>query len=136
MAFMTTSVKDMLKSMKQDKPDKLVFHSTKKGKIDRISRTFDRTVEELGLNKGITDRRLKLTFHSLRHSYASFLAMKGVPVLTIKDALGHKSLTMAMRYSHLAPSALKETARVIEQALMQTQAETSDKPVYEDMEKA
>jgi len=40
---------------------------------------------------------------------------------------------MAMRYSHLAPSALKETARVIECALMQTQTDNIDNPVNENM---
>jgi integrase len=132
-SIMTTSVKAMFQGMKKGKPGKSVFLSTKEGKIDRISRTFDRTVKELGLNDGITDRRLRLTFHSLRHSYASFLAMQNVPILTIKEALGHKSLAMAMRYSHLAPSALKETARIVEETLTQSIIENDTESENKDI---
>ncbi len=116
LAFMTAPVWGMLSEKKKGKPDERVF-SMKADKRSRISRTFDRTVSELKFNDGITDRRLRMTFHTLRHSFASFLAMQGVSMLTIKEALGHKSLAMAMRYSHLAPTALKETARVVERAL-------------------
>lgn len=41
-------------------------------------------------------------FHSLRHSHASALAKAGVPLLTIAASLGHKSLAMTQRYSHLS----------------------------------
>ena len=116
-AYMTSQVKEMFNQKKKRNPNDLVFRSSIKKKIERISRTFDRTVTDLKLNDNITDRRMKLTFHTLRHSFASFLAMEGAPLLAIKNALGHKTLAMAMRYSHLAPDAGRETARIIEQAL-------------------
>lgn len=40
-------------------------------------------------------------FHTLRHSHASWLAKRGAPLLAIADSLGHKSLAMTKRYSHL-----------------------------------
>jgi integrase len=50
-------------------------------------------------------------FHDLRHSCASYLAMDGASVLEIAEVLGHKTLDMVKRYSHLAES---HTACVVE----------------------
>lgn len=44
------------------------------------------------------------TFHCLRHSFASTLAMRGRTLLEVADALGHRQLQMTKRYSHLATS--------------------------------
>ena len=41
-------------------------------------------------------------FHDLRHSTASYLAMSGASLLEIADILGHKTLQMVKRYSHLS----------------------------------
>ena len=40
-------------------------------------------------------------FHDLRHTAASYLAMNGASLLDIADILGHKTLQMVKRYSHL-----------------------------------
>lgn len=40
-------------------------------------------------------------WHMLRHTFASHLACKNIPMHVIKDLLGHSSLTMTMRYAHL-----------------------------------
>lgn len=46
---------------------------------------------------GLTDFR----FHDLRHTAASYLAMHGAGLREIADILGHKTLAMVQRYSHL-----------------------------------
>ncbi|MEJ0096513.1 MAG: site-specific integrase [Methylocella sp.] len=52
------------------------------------------------------------TFHILRHTYASALAMKGVPMGVIAAQLGHSDTRMTERhYAHLAPSYIAETVR-------------------------
>lgn len=46
-------------------------------------------------------------WHALRHTFASHLAMAGVPLPSIKELLGHATIEMTMRYAHLAPSSLR-----------------------------
>ena len=41
------------------------------------------------------------TFHDLRHTFASYLAQNGATLMQIAEALGHKTLAMVRRYSHL-----------------------------------
>jgi len=48
---------------------------------------------------GITGFR----FHDLRHTAASHMVMAGVPFRTVGEILGHKTVTMTERYSHLTP---------------------------------
>ena len=43
-------------------------------------------------------------FHDLRHTAASYLAMKGATLAEIAEVLGHKTLAMVKRYAHLAES--------------------------------
>ena len=50
-------------------------------------------------------------FHDLRHTCASWLAMANVPILTIKEILGHKDLRMTLRYSHLSPDQKVDAVR-------------------------
>jgi integrase len=49
-----------------------------------------------------TPRRLRS--YDLRHTYASHLAMSGVPLLRIRELLGHRSVVMTEVYAHLCPS--------------------------------
>ena len=49
------------------------------------------------------------TLHDLRHTFASHLAMAGVPIPVIKELLGHSDISTTMIYSHLAPN-LHQTA--------------------------
>jgi len=42
-------------------------------------------------------------YRDLRHTFASRLAMEAVDLMTIRDLMGHKTMTMTLRYSHLSP---------------------------------
>lgn len=58
---------------------------------------FDHLWQATRSAAGITD----FHFHDLRHTCASLLAMNGASLLEIAQVLGHKSITMTQRYSHL-----------------------------------
>jgi integrase len=55
----------------------------------------------------------KVTWHMLRHTFASHLVMKGVHIRTVQELLGHATLDMTMRYSHLSPGFAKEEVQVL-----------------------
>ena len=58
------------------------------------------------------------TFHILRHTYASSLAMRGVPMGVIAAQLGHSDTRMTERhYAHLSPNYVAETVRAALPAL-------------------
>ena len=42
-------------------------------------------------------------FHDLRHTFASRLAMEEVDLVTIRKLIGHETMAMTLRYSHLSP---------------------------------
>jgi len=48
-----------------------------------------------------------VTFHTLRHTFASWAMMRGVSLRELQELLGHSSLAMTMRYAHLAPEHLR-----------------------------
>jgi integrase len=55
-----------------------------------------------------------VSFHILRHTYASRLAMRGAPMPVIAAQLGHQDTRMTERhYAHLGPSYVAETVRAL-----------------------
>ena len=48
-------------------------------------------------------KKLRITFHTLRHTAASLLVQDGVPLLDVGRFLGHSSPSVTWRYAHLAP---------------------------------
>jgi len=49
----------------------------------------------------------RTTSHVLRHTFASHLVAKGIPLNVVQSLLGHSSVTTTMRYAHIAPSSLR-----------------------------
>lgn len=68
-----------------------------------LRKTFARTADKANLED--------FRFHDLRHTAASYLAMDGASLLEIAQILGHKTLAMVKRYSHLTE---QHTAGVLE----------------------
>jgi len=124
-AFMTPEVKEMFtfRLPESPKPNVLVFPDNKSGRKQKsVSRTFDDTVKDLKFNKDIEDRRDKVVFHSLRHSFASWLAIQGTPLYTIKELMGHKTLAMTERYAHLIPDHKRQAVKDLAGKFRQAQA--------------
>lgn len=67
------------------------------------TKTFDRSTSECGLNPAGIDSLDKVVFHTLRHTYCSWEAIKGTPLFKISRLVGHKTTTMTERYAHLCP---------------------------------
>lgn len=78
-------------------------HSRETGIGWDYSGRFESAVKKAGIEDFV--------FHDLRHSCASYLAMNGASLLEIAEVLGHKTMQMVKRYSHLAES---HTATVVE----------------------
>ncbi len=73
----------------------------KKYSKDYFSKRFKCACIKAGANKSVH-------FHSLRHSFASNLAQKGVSLYIIKELLGHASISTTEIYSHLNMNSLRE----------------------------
>jgi integrase len=116
-AFMTEEVKKILQRKVGGEREDLVFPGRDGIKISFISDTFERAVKDLGFNAGVTDRRQKVVFHTLRHTYASWLVESGVDLYTVKKLMGHSTIAMTERYSHLGNNTLQNAVKVFEESL-------------------
>jgi len=112
--YMTEEVKAMLLDRRPPSPSECVFKARDGGPIKTVSRTFDRIAGKIGLNNGIEDPRYKVVFHTLRHTFASWLALNGETIQTIAELLGHRTLAMTQRYSHLTGDHKKRAVLALE----------------------
>jgi integrase len=115
-AYMTDAVRAMFARLygKGQDSSALVFPDTKGGRIKAISKTFDKTVKALGLNEGVNDPRQRVVFHTLRHTFASWLVENGTKLFTVRELLGHSTIAMTERYSHVSAGALKAAVKQLE----------------------
>jgi len=90
----------------------------KKGNVFKGGRNaFERACKRAGI--------YNFRFHDLRHTAASFMAMAGVDLMAIKQILGHKTIQMTLRYSHLSPGHLRNAVAAIDRAMDSNQTPTS-----------
>lgn len=89
------------------KESRFVFAEEAGHRVKSIYASFVEAREKAG----IEDFRI----HDLRHTFASWLVMKGVSLYVVKDLLGHSSIRMTERYAHLAQSALVQAVELLDE---------------------
>lgn len=117
MVQLSEVAKNILRPRLTGNRESLVFESAQGAVVDITANSFRRAVIDCGFNPPDTPREQKVVFHTLRHTFASWLAIDGVPLLVIAELMGHKTLEMAKRYSHLCPDQKRQVINVIGQSL-------------------
>jgi integrase len=82
-----------------------VFAAAHGGYLSNLNRDWYATLRRAGIDD--------LHFHDLRHSFGSRLAMHGVALHTIAELLGHRTLGMTKRHSHLSPGHLRAAVELL-----------------------
>lgn len=98
-----------------------VFTRKNGAKVVDLGLGFNRACER----SGISD----FTIHDLRHTCAAWLASAGVPLIEIRDLLGHSTIQMTEKYAHLAPARVRDAVSVLDKAM--SQSRYTDNPVYQ-----
>ena len=100
-------------------PGEPLFKTPETGKaFVKIPPGFGRAVKRLGLAPADGDSLYAVTFHTLRHTFASWLAQSGeVTLMELMKLMRHKNINMTMRYAHLIPGQESEKLSIIERIL-------------------
>ncbi len=144
-AFMTAEIVEMFNA-RYEGQHKTAYVFPARGGVKRtnVSDCFERTVRELGLNgtgeldangnhMEIKDARQRVVFHTLRHTFASWLVQAGTPLYTLAQLMGHKDIKMTQRYSHLAPDAMQAATMAL-QGVLAPKKETDENEERETVE--
>lgn len=75
-----------------------------------LNRAMRRIMEKLGFNRGVDDPRNMIVWHTLRHTFATRMLEAGTDIYTLKELMGHASVTTTEIYLHLCNRAKREQA--------------------------
>ena len=71
-----------------------------------LRHAFERAVTDAGIDD--------FRFHDLRHTFATRLVQNGVDLYKVKELLGHKSISMTMRYAHHFSESLRPSVKILD----------------------
>ena len=100
---MNNIVESILKERSLVPPHERVFKDFHNSNF--ISRQLRPAIKATGVTR--------IRFHDLRHTFGSHLAMLGIPIIKIKELMGHSDIKVTMRYMHLAPNELQGCTDVL-----------------------
>lgn len=104
----------------REDPDGWIFparHSRSKSKHTvKISKAFQRAVIAAGLNPKV------VTPHVMRHTAITRLIEQGVPLATVQQISGHKTIQMVLRYTHVSNPHVDDAMNALERTLRQNTA--------------
>ena len=104
--FFNKELKVLLATQTKDlKPNDLVISTNERTLRRRMSIILTRLFNQ-GLDS--KDRKNRVVVHTLRHTFASQLAINGTPIFTIQNLLNHKDIKQTLRYAKLSPESGKE----------------------------
>lgn len=122
--FMLTQRKELIDERPECNTELLVF-SKSGGQIQEVSDTVQRTIDELGLNDSV-EKKDRLTFHSLRHTTATWLLEQGEDIYRVSKLLRHTTVRMTeQRYAHISNDTIKRTADTIGEVLKKTESKVA-----------
>jgi len=98
---LTAELRRQLLGSGSDDPDALVFTAPGGGVIRQ--NTFLKRKFKPAVRRALPPDKDGLTFHDLRHSAASLLIAQGASAKQVMERLGHNSVDVSARYSHLYP---------------------------------
>jgi integrase len=58
---------------------------------------------------------LPIGWHTLRHTFASHLVMRGVAIVTVQRLMGHANIRMTLKYAHLSPHVSREAVMLLDE---------------------
>ena len=73
--------------------------------VQSIKRSFQASCKRAGIEG--------FRFHDLRHTAASHLVMRGASLKEVQELLGHKTMTMTLRYAHLSQEHKKKAVNLL-----------------------
>ena len=110
--LLNDAAREVLDEMRRRRPNAAFVTPERETRI-RDNRTWlHDAVEKAGLKPGNVEGGI--SFRTLRHTFASRLADNGTPIKTIQQLLGHKSITMSLKYAHLTDAHLQAAVEKVE----------------------
>lgn len=103
--LMNDIVYKALSSIERHKNSPYVFLSHTGKPYTNVRKSFETALKKCGI--------IDFKFHDLRHTFASQLVMMGIDIKTVQELMGHKTIEMTLRYSHLSPDHKKKAVDIL-----------------------